>query len=195
MWYYWINKWRWRWHNDEEFNALFNELADSECDISAEEYVDFDVERCSSLPPVNYDMVDWRVSSVIACVTEYLRKECGDLNEVASDNDDDKDDDDANSKDVEIVEIRWSTNNAWQVSKPERPIKGIKELSCRHERQIREYKRAEQKAKEYQWLFYVRIKFEVLKHFKLQQFNIISFFIFFVQSDTNIFHVPWLPQI
>ena len=30
---------------------------------------------------------------------------CGDLNEVASDNDDDKDDDDANSKDVEVVEI------------------------------------------------------------------------------------------
>ena len=37
---------------------------------------------------------------------EYLRKECGDLNEVASDNDDDKDDDDdANSKDVEVAEI------------------------------------------------------------------------------------------
>ena len=44
-------------------------------------------------------------------VTEYLRKECGDLNEVASDNDDvkddddDDDDDDANSKDVEVVKI------------------------------------------------------------------------------------------
>ena len=39
-------------------------------------------------------------------MAEYLRKECGDLNEVASDNDDDKDDDDdANSKDVEVVEI------------------------------------------------------------------------------------------
>ena len=38
-------------------------------------------------------------------VAEYLRKECGDLNEVASDNDDDKDDDDANSKGVEVVEI------------------------------------------------------------------------------------------
>ena len=42
---------------------------------------------------------------------EYLRKECGDLNAVASDNgdvqddDDDDDDDDANSKDVEVVEI------------------------------------------------------------------------------------------
>ena len=40
-------------------------------------------------------------------VTEYLRKECGDLNEVASDNNNDKDDDgdDTNSKDVEVVEI------------------------------------------------------------------------------------------
>ena len=47
-------------------------------------------------------------------MTEYLRKECGDLNEVASDNDDVKDDDDdddddndddANSKDVEVVKI------------------------------------------------------------------------------------------
>ena len=42
-------------------------------------------------------------------MAEYLRKECGDLNEVASDNDvkddGDDDDDDANSKDVEVVEI------------------------------------------------------------------------------------------
>ena len=40
-------------------------------------------------------------------MAEYLRKECGDLNEVASDNDYDKDvhDDGANSKDVEVIEI------------------------------------------------------------------------------------------
>ena len=38
-------------------------------------------------------------------MARYLRKDCGDLNEVASDNDDDNDDDDANSKDVEVVEI------------------------------------------------------------------------------------------
>ena len=42
-------------------------------------------------------------------MAKYLRRECGDLNEVASDNDDDKDgdddDDDANSKDVEVAEI------------------------------------------------------------------------------------------
>ena len=45
-------------------------------------------------------------------MAEYLRKQCRDLNEVASDNDDVKDDDnddddndDANSKDVEVAEI------------------------------------------------------------------------------------------
>ena len=39
-------------------------------------------------------------------MAEYLRKEYGHLNEVASDNNDDRDDgDDANSKDVEVVEI------------------------------------------------------------------------------------------
>ena len=44
-------------------------------------------------------------------MAEYLRKECGDLNEVASDNDDVKDDDDddddndADSKNVEVVKI------------------------------------------------------------------------------------------
>ena len=39
-------------------------------------------------------------------MAEYLRKECGDLNEVASDNDDVKDDDDDDDrKDAEVVEI------------------------------------------------------------------------------------------
>ena len=75
---------------DEEFNSLFNELVDPECGMTAEEYADFDVETCNSLPPINSDMVDWRVSSVKACVTEYLQKECGDVNEVVLDSDDDK---------------------------------------------------------------------------------------------------------
>ena len=45
-------------------------------------------------------------STVQPFVTEYLRKECGDLSEVASDNDGDKDDNDvANSKNVEVVKI------------------------------------------------------------------------------------------
>ena len=40
-------------------------------------------------------------------MAKYLTKECGDLNEVASDNDDGKDDDgdNGNSKDAEVVEI------------------------------------------------------------------------------------------
>ena len=41
-------------------------------------------------------------------MAKYHKKECGDLNEVASDNDDDKDDDDdddSNGKDVEVVQI------------------------------------------------------------------------------------------
>ena len=45
-------------------------------------------------------------------LVRYLQKECGDLNEVTSDNngdknndDDDDDDDDANSEDIEVVEI------------------------------------------------------------------------------------------
>ena len=81
---------------DEEFNSLFNELVYPECDMTVEEYADFDVETCSSLPPINSDMVDWRVSSVKACVTEYLQKEYGDVNEVDLDSDDDKDDGDDN---------------------------------------------------------------------------------------------------
>ena len=59
---------------DEEFNSLFNDFVDPECDMTAEGYADFDFETCSSLPPINFDMVDWRVSSVKACVTEYLQK-------------------------------------------------------------------------------------------------------------------------
>ena len=43
------------------------------------------------------------IDSAKACVTEYLRKECGDLNEVASDNDDDGDDDDANRKMLKLL--------------------------------------------------------------------------------------------
>ena len=48
------------------------------------------------------------ISTVQSFAAKYLRKECGDLNGVASDNDDDDDDDDdgnANGKDFEVVEI------------------------------------------------------------------------------------------
>ena len=93
---------------DEEFNSVFNELVVPECDMTEEEYADFDVETCSSLPPINSDMVDWRISSVKACVTEYLQKECGYVNDMALDSDDDKDDgDDNNDNEVnsKVVEI------------------------------------------------------------------------------------------
>ena len=56
----------------------------------------------------NWNFQSIATSTVYSFVTEYLTKECSDLNEVASDNDNDKDDDDdndANSKDVEVVEI------------------------------------------------------------------------------------------
>ena len=115
---------------DEEFNALFNELTDSECDMAGEDYDNFDVEKCSSMPAISSDMVDRRVSSVKACVTEYLRKECGDLNEMASfnddkdDHDDEDDDDDASSKDVEVIEI--ATGEA--LAMPDRFV-NLKDLS------------------------------------------------------------------
>ena len=101
---------------DEEFNSLFNELVDPECDMTAEEYADFDVETCSSLPPINSDMVDWRVSSVKACVTEYLQMECGDVNEVALDSDDDKDDgDDNDDNEVNSKVVEISTREALEM--------------------------------------------------------------------------------
>ena len=55
----------------------------------------------------NWNFQSIATSTVQPFVAEYLRKECGDLNEVASDNDDDKDDDDddANSKDIEVAKI------------------------------------------------------------------------------------------
>ena len=94
-------------------------------------------------------------------MAKYLRKKCGDLNEVASDNDDDKGDGDANSKDIEVVEFGKgealtmldSLINLKCISREER------NSSCHHERQITEDKNAEQKAKPYPWLFYLRIKF------------------------------------
>ena len=73
-------------------------------------------------------------------MTEYLRKECGDLDEVTSDNDVDKDDDgDVNSKDVEVIEMGTDEAltmlgrlvNLKDLSKEERK-------SCRDERQIKE---------------------------------------------------------
>lgn len=60
---------------DEEFKALFDELDDSS--MTQEEYIDFDIEVCTSYPAINSDEVDWKVSSVSKCVSEYLNKESG----------------------------------------------------------------------------------------------------------------------
>ena len=96
-------------------------------------------------------MVDWRVSSVKACVTEYLQKECGDVNEVALDSDDDKydgndnDDNEVNSKVVEIgtreaLEMLDRLVHLKDLTKEERNSRG-------HERQIENNNNSEQKTK------------------------------------------------
>ena len=76
---------------NEEFNALFKELADSDCETTAEEYIDFDVKTCTSKPAINLDTVDLRLSSARKCVAEYPCKESGkgDIEMVSSDDDDD----------------------------------------------------------------------------------------------------------
>ena len=82
-------------------------------------------------------------------VAEYLRKECVDLKEVASDNvvkdDDDDDDDDANSKDVEVVEIGTGET----LTMLDRLV-NLKYLSKKERNQIKEDTSAEQKARPYQ---------------------------------------------
>ena len=98
---------------DEEFDALFNELnKDSECDMNAEEYVDFDVETSSSLPAINSDMIDWRKYSIQKCVAEYLRKQSGEDDlELISGSDDDADDGDAGEVEVDVeVEVGDALN-------------------------------------------------------------------------------------
>ena len=47
---------------DEEFIALSNEVADSECDMIAVEHVVFDVETWNSFSAIKSDMMDWWVS-------------------------------------------------------------------------------------------------------------------------------------
>ena len=70
------------------------------------------------------------------------------------DNDDDDDDDDANSKDVKVVEMATGQT----LTMLDRLV-NLKYLSKKERNQIKEDKSAEQKARPYQWLFYVRIKF------------------------------------
>jgi len=98
---------------DEEFDALFKELtAGSECDMTAEEYIGFDVETGSSLPAINADMVDWRVSSVQSCVAEYLKKESGEDLVVSDSDDEDGDKGGEDGEEVEDGEVEVSTEEA-----------------------------------------------------------------------------------
>ena len=84
-------------------------------------------------------------------MAKYLRKECGDLNEVASDNDDERDEDHGNGKDAEVVEI--GTGEA--LAMLDRLV-NLKYLSNKErnslvamKKKIREDKGAKQKAKPY----------------------------------------------
>ena len=56
---------------DAEFNELFKEFTEANSGITAEEYIDFDIETCTSAPMINSDEVDWRAGSVQKCVSEY----------------------------------------------------------------------------------------------------------------------------
>ena len=75
-------------------------------------------------------------------------------NDDNDDDDDDNDDDDANSKDVKVVEMATGQT----LTMLDRLV-NLKYLSKKERNQIKEDKSAEQKARPYQWLFYVRIKF------------------------------------
>ena len=106
-------------------------------------------------------------------MAKYFRKEYSDLNhgviiltlclnEVFWDNDDDKDDgddddDDGNSKDAVVAKI--GTGEALDMFVNQKDLSKEERNSCCLERQIREDKKAEQKSKPHQWLFYVRINF------------------------------------
>eukprot|EP00795_Rhopilema_esculentum_P005002 gene5002-107_t len=92
--------------------------------MTAEEYIDFDVETCTSVSEINSDEVDWRVTSVETYVGGYLRKESGveDVEEVLSD-DSDKDDENAN------VEERITTYEALTMIDQ---LINLKDLSSEH---------------------------------------------------------------
>ena len=90
----------------DEFKALFDELADSS--MTAEEYIDFDIETCSSAPAVNADEVDWKVSSVKKCVSEYLRKEAG----IAENHESDRDESEDEVQEVEVEPEEISPHDA-----------------------------------------------------------------------------------
>ena len=124
-------------------------------------------------------------------MAEYLRKRCGDLIEVASDNndikddDDDDDDDDTNSEDVEVVKIRRGEKitildrlvNLKYLSKKERNFLVAIEFKFYKIRVLNKSKTISVIILCYNQVYMINFTslYSVLKHFKLQQFNIISF--------------------
>ena len=124
-------------------------------------------------------------------MAEYLRKRCGDLIEVASDNndikddDDDDDDDDTNSEDVEVVKIRRGEKitildrlvNLKYLSKKERNFLVAIEFKFYKIRVLTKSKTISVIVLCYNQVCMINFTslHSVLKHFKLQQFNIISF--------------------
>ena len=63
---------------DDEFAELFKELieiSEVENDFTAKEYIDFDNEISSFHPPINSEIVDWKVASIKECFNEYVNKQ------------------------------------------------------------------------------------------------------------------------
>ena len=63
---------------DGEFPELFKELTEMdevENDLTADGYIDFEINVPSCHPPINSEMVDWKVTSIQECFDEYVNKE------------------------------------------------------------------------------------------------------------------------
>ena len=63
---------------DKDFVELFSELTKEMVDIddqlTPEGYENFDSVEYTSLPEIETDDVDWRISSIAACINEYERE-------------------------------------------------------------------------------------------------------------------------
>ena len=63
---------------DGEFAELFKELTEMdeiENDLTADGYIDFEINVPSCHPPINSEMVDWKATSIQECFDEYVNKE------------------------------------------------------------------------------------------------------------------------
>ena len=63
---------------DGEFAELFKELTEMdevENDLTADGYIDFEINVSSCHPPINSEMVDWKATSIQECFDEYVNKE------------------------------------------------------------------------------------------------------------------------